>query len=104
MKLLCDNKATIATVNNSIRHDQTKHMEVDRHFIKDQVDKAKISLLFATSNDQLVDVLTKVVSGKVFQSLLDKLRMINTYSPTLRGSVGVNSKRNILLLIISKIV
>ena len=39
MILHCDNKAAIAIVNNHVQHDRTKHIEVDRHFIKDHLDK-----------------------------------------------------------------
>ena len=36
MKLYCDNKLTIdiAHYSNSVQHDCTKHVEVDKHFIK----------------------------------------------------------------------
>ncbi|CAH9115704.1 unnamed protein product, partial [Cuscuta europaea] len=34
MKLYCDNKATINIAHNPVLHDRTKHIEVDRHFIK----------------------------------------------------------------------
>ena len=82
MMLLCDNKASIAIANNPVQHDRTKHVEVDRHFIKDHLDKGTISLPFVTSKDQLADVLTKAVSGNEFQSSLNKLGMIDIYSPT----------------------
>lgn len=39
MNLLCDNKAAIETTKNPVHHDRTKHMEVDRHFIKEKVKK-----------------------------------------------------------------
>ena len=82
MMLYYDNKATIAIANNPIQHDRTKHVEVDHHFIKDHLDKGTISFPFVTSQDQLVVVLTKAVSGKVFHSSLDKLGMTDIYSPT----------------------
>ena len=33
-KLYCDNKAAINIAHNPVQHDRTKHVEVDRHFIK----------------------------------------------------------------------
>ena len=39
MNLFSDNKDTIDISQNSIQHDQTKHLEVDRHFIKQNLDK-----------------------------------------------------------------
>ena len=38
MKLFCDNKVTISIANNSNQHDRTKHVEIDRHFIKERLD------------------------------------------------------------------
>lgn len=35
MKLYCDNKAAISIANNSVQNDQTKHTEIDRHFIRE---------------------------------------------------------------------
>lgn len=34
MRLYYDNKATINLSNNHIFHDHTKHVEIDRYFIK----------------------------------------------------------------------
>ena len=36
IKLYCDNKAAISISQNPIQHDRTKHIEVDRHFIKEK--------------------------------------------------------------------
>ena len=38
MILYCDNKAAINIAHNPIYHDWTKHVEVDRHFIKEKMD------------------------------------------------------------------
>ncbi|CAA7388275.1 unnamed protein product [Spirodela intermedia] len=34
IKLFCDNKSAIFIARNPVQHDMTKHIEVDRHFIK----------------------------------------------------------------------
>ena len=82
MLLHYDNKAAIAIANNPIQHDRTKHVEVDRHFIKDYLNQGIINLPFVSSQTQLADILTKAVSGKVFHSSLGKLGIIDIHSPT----------------------
>jgi hypothetical protein len=44
MKLWCDNKFAISIVNNSMQHDKTKHMEIDKFFIKEQLESGLLEL------------------------------------------------------------
>ena len=39
MNLYCDNKVAIQIAQNPVQHDRTKHVEVDRHFIKENLDE-----------------------------------------------------------------
>lgn len=38
MRLYCDNKAAVSIAHNPVHHDRTKHVEVDRHFIREKID------------------------------------------------------------------
>ena len=38
-RLYCDNKAAISISENPVQHDRTKHVEVDRHFIKENIER-----------------------------------------------------------------
>jgi hypothetical protein len=82
MKLYCDNKSAIEIARNPIHHDRTKHVEIDRHFIKEKLDSKIIELLFVRSEDQVADILTKAVSSRLFRAAIDKLDMTNIYAPT----------------------
>ncbi|CAL2227819.1 unnamed protein product [Prunus armeniaca] len=82
MKLHCDNKSTIDIAHNPVQHDRTKHVEVDRHFIKEKIEKKIIRLPFIRSEDQLTDILTKAVCGRVFHDSLTKLGIGDVYAPT----------------------
>ncbi|CAL9009674.1 unnamed protein product, partial [Prunus brigantina] len=73
MDLYCDNKTAIAIAHNLVQHDRTKHVEVDRHFVKVKLYVEIISFPFISSEYQLADVLTKAVSTTVFLNSLDKL-------------------------------
>jgi hypothetical protein len=39
MELFCDNKVSIAISHNPVQHDRTKHVEVDQHFIKENLEE-----------------------------------------------------------------
>ena len=53
--LFCDNKADISISGNPVQHDRTKHVEFDRHFIKEKLEEGIINLPFVRSKEQLAD-------------------------------------------------
>ncbi|XP_020584559.1 uncharacterized protein LOC110027457 [Phalaenopsis equestris] len=59
MKLYCDNKFVINIAHNLIQHDRTKHIEIDRHFIKEKLEEGLVCMSYVPSERQLADVLTK---------------------------------------------
>ena len=42
MTLYSDNKSAINIAHNPMQHDRTKHIEIDRHFIKEKLDSGLI--------------------------------------------------------------
>uniref|UniRef100_A0A2N9HID0 GAG-pre-integrase domain-containing protein n=1 Tax=Fagus sylvatica TaxID=28930 RepID=A0A2N9HID0_FAGSY len=82
MNLFCDNKAAIDISHNPIQHDRTKHVEVDRHFIKHNLETKIVQFPFVKSEDQLADILTKAVSSKEFYNSLVKLCIRDPYAST----------------------
>ena len=49
MKMFCDNKSAITIAHSPIHHDKIKHIEIDRHFIKEKLDKPQHMFLQDTS-------------------------------------------------------
>lgn len=82
IQLYCDNKAACDIAHNPIQHGRTKHVEVDRFFIKEKLDEKTVELPKIRSEDQLADILTKAVSTRVFSKFLSKLGMCDIYAPT----------------------
>ncbi|RVW73201.1 Retrovirus-related Pol polyprotein from transposon RE1 [Vitis vinifera] len=75
-------RAACDIAHNPVQHDRTKHVEVDRFFIKEKLDDKIVELPKIRSEDQLVDILTKAISSQVFSKFLDKLGMCDIYAPT----------------------
>jgi hypothetical protein len=68
-----------------VQHDRTKHVEVDRFFIKEKLDNKVIEVPPIGTDDQVADILTKAVSSNKFSRFLDKLGMCDIYAPTWGG-------------------
>jgi len=81
MRLYCDNKSAISITHNLVQHDRTRHIEVDRHFIKEKLDSGLICTSYVSTQGQLADILTKGLNSSNFKRIISKLRMENTYSP-----------------------
>jgi hypothetical protein len=80
LKLHCDNQAAINLVHNPVHHDRTKHIGIDRHFIKEKVDEGALVISFVKSHEQLADVLTKGVSVVSFITLCNKMGLIDIFA------------------------
>ncbi|RVW20273.1 Retrovirus-related Pol polyprotein from transposon RE1 [Vitis vinifera] len=75
-------RAACDIAHNPVQHGRTKHVEVDRFFIKEKLDDKIVELPKIRSENQLADILTKAVSSQVFSKFLDKLGMCDIYAPT----------------------
>ena len=81
MKVYCDNKATISIAHNPVLHDRTKHIEVDKHFIKEKLENGLIYISYMPTTHQTTDILTKGFQKTQFDFLVSKLAMKDIYKP-----------------------
>lgn len=64
-----------------MHHDRTKHIEVDRHFIKEKIDEGTITKTYVPALEQTADVRTKGLFRPMFEKMVDKLGMYNLNIP-----------------------
>ena len=72
-------KATISIAHNPVLHDRTKHIEVDKHFIKEKIESGLICVPYVPSAQQVADILTKGLHKGQFELLVSKLAMEDIY-------------------------
>lgn len=80
INIFCDNKVAISISQYPVKHDRTKHVEIDQHFIKDHIKSGCIYILFVTTKFQFADIFTKGYVVFIFSCIVDNLGMTNIYS------------------------
>lgn len=81
VRLLCDNKAAISIAKNPVQHDRIKHVEIDRHFIKEKIDQNIINIDHVPSCKQTADIITKALPRNTYENIKSNLGMIEIYHP-----------------------
>jgi hypothetical protein len=88
--IYCDNLSSIQLAKNPVFHARTKHIEVRHHFIREKVLASKIDLIYVSTEDQVVDIFTKVLGAKKHRRFRSMLRVMES-ELSLRRSVEMSS-------------
>lgn len=84
--IFCDNISAGSLASNPVYHARTKHIEIDAHYIREQVLAKKLTVQYVPSSLQIADILTKALSAAQFALLTQKLTI--SLSPRQASSEG----------------
>jgi hypothetical protein len=82
MKLWCNKQSAISIANNPMQHDRTKHVEIDRFFIKEKLDNGLLGLSHIATGEQVTDCLTKRLISSDLARFCDKMGLVDIFRPS----------------------
>ena len=74
-KLWCDNIGAKYLSANPVLHAQTKHIEVDYHFVRERVNKKLLEIDYVPTDDQVADGFTKALTVKKLENFEHNLNL-----------------------------
>nr|GEV40746.1 ribonuclease H-like domain-containing protein [Tanacetum cinerariifolium] len=69
----CDNVSAVYMSSNPVQHQQTKHIEIDIHFVSDMVTAGHVRVLHVPSRYQYDDIFTKGLPSALFKEFRSSL-------------------------------
>ena len=59
--IYCDNTSAIYISKDPVHHSRVKHIHIRHHFVKDNVDNKNIIVKHVNTNEQIADIMTKLL-------------------------------------------
>jgi hypothetical protein len=84
-----DSQGSIALAKNPEHHNRTKHIDIQHHFVREQLARRTVALEFMGTADMVADVLTKPLSRDRHEMLISRMGVrADTVALRSSGSVG----------------
>jgi hypothetical protein len=71
----CDNVSAVYLSTNPVQHQRTKHVEIDLHFVRDQVVIGDVRVLHVPTTSRFVDIFTKGLPSSTFSEFRSSLNV-----------------------------
>ena len=73
LTISCDNQGAIALAKDNKFHAQTKHIDLQYHFIREAVEDGKIQIKYVPTDENMSDIFTKALPRPKFESFVEML-------------------------------
>lgn len=83
--IYCDDVSAVYLSSNPVHHQRTKHVEIDIHFVRDNVAVGQVRVLHVPSSHQFADIFTKGLPSSLFREFVSSLN-IHATSVSIEGA------------------
>jgi hypothetical protein len=83
-----DNVSTVYMSRNPVYHRRTKHIELDRHFVREKVAIGEVRVAHIPTTQQLADIFTKGLSTALYEEFRRSLCINYNTAATAGGGGG----------------
>ena len=75
--IYCDNKSILLIAKNPMFHGRTKHFKIKFHVVREAQSELEVLLVQCSSEDQLADILTKLLFRNRFEKMRSLIGMMS---------------------------
>jgi hypothetical protein len=76
----CDNQSCVKLSKNHVFHDNSKHIEIKHHYIRDMVQRKEVHVQYLSTHKQVTNVFTKPLARTKFKYFRERLGLVENAS------------------------